>query len=308
MTQPMLASYFNDTDGDGRFYRNPFTGQTAVSVTSVLKMANKDGMKQWYVDMALKAVIDNPDGFFQRDAVDFFKGYRFAAENFRDERAEVWTEMHGIVEALLTDAWDTPQPWDQSVIECVDQFKMLQAENEIIPWAVETTLWNEEWPLAGTADFIGWVNGKFGIWDSKTARKVHRENLLQLAMLKNSPEVLRQVPEGTEGAVKFEKEETVKGQKFKRVGWFVREELPEIEEVGIFHCHQTEVDPLTGVREEAFHRLVTAPFGTLDVRFEELDVLLDEARGYHIAYSAQQRILERRKQRDQPVAVSKEEA
>lgn len=298
MTQPLLASYFNDTDGDGRYYRHPFTGQTAVSVTSVNKMVNKDGMKQWYVDMALRAVIANPDSFFQRDAIDFFKGVRFAAENFRDERAVVGNELHTVVQGIMEDWWEMPQPWDKDVIACVDQFKMLMAENELIPWATEVTLWNEDLPLAGTADFIGWVNGKFGIYDTKSARRIHRENLLQLAMLSNCTEVLRQVPEGTPEAGYFEKVETVKGQKIKKSGWFIQQMLPHpIEEVGFFHIHQAEVDPLLGKEQDAFHALVLPPFGDLDVRFDEMDVLWEEAKGFHQAYTAQQRLAQRRKER-----------
>lgn len=294
---PKLASYWNDKDGDGRTYRHPFTGQTAPSVTTVLKMVNKDGLKQWYADMTLRHVMQNPDLFYQRSDQDFYRGARYAATNYRDERAEVGTDIHLIVEAELTNQWEVPQAWDKDVIECVDLWHAFLSEHEVIPWAVETTLWNHDWPIAGTADLIGWIDGRFGVYDLKSARGVHYENIMQLAMLKNSTEVLREVPEGTDGAVLFEKDQTINGVKHKISGWFVSEELPEIDTVGIIHIHQTETDPLTDKHVEGFQRLLLPPFGTIDVEFEDLDLVLEESMGYARSYAASKRLEARRRER-----------
>jgi len=289
VSAPLLASYFNEKDGDGRFYRHPFTGQTAPSVTTINSMVNKDGLSQWKVDMALKEVMKNPDGFYTRSDADFFKGFRYAADRFRDDRAAIGSAVHNVIEAELTNAWEIPEIYHHEVAQCIDQWHLFLSQHEVKPLYVETTLWHPDLPLAGTADLIGWIDGAWGLWDVKTSRKTHHENHLQLAMLANCPEILVQVPEGAADAAYFEKERTVNGAKVTESGWFVSREWPQpIEAAGFIHLRPDETDPMTDKHIPAFNNLVLADL-------TEFDLLWDEARGHHASYTAVKALEARRK-------------
>jgi hypothetical protein len=101
MGAPTLSLNYSAKDDDGRAYSDVMNVigewggkpkyQQYPSVTTALKMTSKDGLRQWAVDVALKAVIKNPDAFYQRSDQDFFKGFRYAADRVRDERAQIGT-------------------------------------------------------------------------------------------------------------------------------------------------------------------------------------------------------------------------
>lgn len=239
--------------------------------------------------MALREVIKNPDAFFQRSDIDFLRHYENAADRFRDDRAAIGTNVHEILEAELTNAWEIPEIYDPEVAQCIDQWHIMMSEHEFKPLWVETTLVNEETGYMGTADYVGWVDGVLACVDFKTSRKIHEENHLQLSALTNATHALIPVAEGTPGAVYYEKDRSVNGEKRKESAWFVKEEMPKIESKLLFHLRPDEVDPLLGTFVPAFNDIVESPM-------EHDDLLFRKFQGLTMAWHAGNELSIRRKQ------------
>lgn len=281
MTAPTLASYYSESEDDGRFYADPFRVikpgtektfpkyETHPSVTTLLKMEAKD-MSWWKVQMALKEVLKSPDQFFQRSDQDFLRHYQGAADRFRDDRAAIGTAVHEVIEAELTGSWEIPDVYDPEVAQCVDQWHRFLNEHEVKPLYVETTVINRTLGYMGTADFVGWIDGEFGVGDVKTSRSTHESHHVQLSGLAKGEVLAVQVPQETEGAFEFVKERTVKGEKRLERAWFLEVEMPESAALWLIHLRPDERDPLTGKYVPAFQKLIPSEIEKLDLRFEVL--------------------------------------
>lgn len=298
MTAPTLASAFSEKEGDGRGYSDPFSARPGPggrvvydrypSVTTALKQTSKDGLARWKVQMALKEVIKNPDAFYQRSDHDFMRGFENAADRFRDERAIIGDEVHTFIEHDLK-GLDLPEFWDREVLQCIQQWHEFYWSHDVQPWTiritvdgverdwiagVETTVINRTVGYMGTADLIGSIDGVMQVSDAKTSRKTHDEHHMQVAGLVNAEAALVEVPRGTEGAVEFRGERTVKGVKHEIRAWFLEVPLPNIEAASLIHLRPDEGDPLSGKFVPAFQELVESPWDEVPFQFRRFSAFV----------------------------------
>lgn len=269
MTSPELAQYRNEGEGQGRAYRHPHSGVTVPSVTTVLKMAAKDGIPQWAARLSLEWAYENRDALLNRDRSDFVNAGRYQWTKARDERAFIGTEIHEYIEADLRDQWDMPEPWDREVLEMVDEWRKFRGEHDIVPEHLETTVWSHEHGYAGTLDGFGLIDGVPTLWDVKSSKGLWPENEMQLAALANADVVMQKQPDGT---------------------WI---ELPmfQPDRFAFIHIRPRYTDPL--------NRVDTAPFCVIDyVDPEDIAPRFEQFKGYLAAWRGEQAIKESRKARE----------
>lgn len=266
---PELARYRTEGEGQGRFYTHPASGVQVPSVTSVLKLSNKDALIQWAANLTLRWAHENRDMVLNRDLPDFMGAGKYQWTKFRDERASVGTEIHEYVEADLGDAWDMPQPWDPEVLQMVEQWRKFRAEHEVIPWYLETTVWSHKHGYAGTLDGWGTIDGIPTLWDLKSSKSLWPEHEMQLAALAKADVMMQKQPDGT----------------------WIELPLPEVEKFGFIHIRPRYLDPLKRVDEPAFCELHWLDPDDVEDRFAAFC-------GFLSAWKAEQSLKQRRKERE----------
>lgn len=266
MSGPELAQYRSEGEGQGRAYRHPKSGVLVPSVTTVLKMAAKDGLPQWASNLAIKWAYDNIHLAQERDASDFMGAGKYQWTKVRDERAFLGTEIHEYIEADLRDSWDMPQPWDPEILEMVDQWRKFRAQHEIIPHHIETTVWSHEHGYAGTFDWLGELDGVLCIADNKSSRSLWPDHEMQLAALARADVLMVKQADGT----------------------WVEVPMPKVDGYAFIHIRPTYRDPLMRIDEPPFCRVEYLDPADVDDRF-------DQFIGYLQTWKADRSIRERRK-------------
>lgn len=249
MSAPKLSLYYSDRQDDGRAYRNPFGGEDVPSVTTVLKLTNKEALVQWAANLTANFAATQTDMILTRTVQDATRGLAYHWKNFRDERAEVGTAVHEYIQADLEGEWLLPELWDKEVAQCVEQYLAFRTEHTVEPYFVETTLWSEKYGYAGTADFIGLIDGEMWSLDNKTSKSTWPEHEYQIAALENCDYALVEVPEGTPESVEYVNPK-------KESSWWLKTEIPKIERRGFLHLRPDYFDPIRQKFTPAFHNLV----------------------------------------------------
>jgi hypothetical protein len=151
VTDPKLAVDVNRT----RWYRNPNRHENAPlyrGVTGIVAAAPKEGIPRWAANTVAEYAVSYMDQWRDlpaMDAVDFLKRVPWRT---RDRAAARGTEIHAVMERLMTaQPLGVPvelEPWIQGaerfVQECFPE-----------PELMETTCFNESHMHAGTFDFLG---------------------------------------------------------------------------------------------------------------------------------------------------------
>jgi hypothetical protein len=167
---------------EGRAYRNPITGDKYPSVTTILKMSNKDGLNQYAADQAVKWCAANWQILAQRSDEDAFKAGRYRWRDATNERAEVGTGVHEYIEAEHTNSWNFP-PLDPEQKRIIKQWDWLKTQHEIKPILSEFTVFNKDAGVMGTADGLWEIDGVTTLIDVKTSKNHWPEHDAQLAAL-----------------------------------------------------------------------------------------------------------------------------
>lgn len=186
MGTPELAKFAKENDGDGRYYVHPHTGQRVPSITSVLRLADKSGLVQWSVDLAVRWCIENWHVLGERSDEAAFGIARYKHTRVRDERAQVGTGIHETVEALHTGSWDFPELDDEQQ-RIMQHWYALNEEHDIQPIHSEFTVWDAVNEYAGTADGFWLIDGVETVVDIKTSKNHWPEHDAQLAALTLAP-------------------------------------------------------------------------------------------------------------------------
>lgn len=267
MSDPELARYRGEGEGQGRYYTHPHSGVQVPSVTSVLKMAAKDGIPQWAATLTLKWAWEHFQDAKERQWVDFVKGGQYQWKQERDERAWVGSEIHEYIEADLRGAWDMPQPWDPEVVQMVEEWHRFRAERDVVPHLIETTVWSHEHGYAGTLDGFGLIDGVPTLWDAKSAKSIWPEHEMQLAALAHADVVMQKQEDGS----------------------WVEVEMFKPEQFAFIHIRPRYIDPLNRVDTPAFCVLEYVEPEVIPLRF-------DAFLGYLTAWKAEKALKERNKQ------------
>jgi hypothetical protein len=185
VTQPKLASFPKENDGDGRYYKNPVTGEKLPSITSILRLTDKSGLVQYAADGVMLWAVDHIEELMSMSPEAGFKRGRFRHKDRTDLRAEVGNGVHETIEMLHTGGWDFPE-LDYEQRQIMKHWEGLNEEHEIIPVLSEFTVWNPG-ITAGTGDGCWLIDGVQTLVDIKTSARVRDEHYYQLAALWKAP-------------------------------------------------------------------------------------------------------------------------
>lgn len=214
----MSAPIHAKTTSKGRTYQHPRTGETAWSVSTLIKggtpnsqligwasrsvaeyaVANHRQLSQMLEGVRLvkdaankyAGVINDPDAVAA--AVSWLSG---SPNRDRDRKADLGSAVHSEVENIILDKprkaeWDGElaafKPhWDSFVAEFAPEFI-----------ASEATIWNRTEKYAGTLDWIAKIGNKVVLGDVKTGKGVYAEAALQLCAYAHGEFIL--LPDGSE--------------------------------------------------------------------------------------------------------------
>jgi len=165
----------------GREYYNFRTQERAPSITSILKVINKEQVNSWAVGMAAGYANENWDEMADWHPAQRKEAMVSAHEEYTSERARIGTLVHETCEAIIK---GIPVEVPKEAASYVGQFGKFVMERRPRFTHSEVTVWSRTLGYAGTADIIMEVNGSTVLADIKTGKNAHPENGLQLAALK----------------------------------------------------------------------------------------------------------------------------
>lgn len=204
---PFLAQWAYEADGQGRTYVNPFTGEKVPSVTTVLREEDKSDLRRWTaMKVAEKArdrvdiVLGDPDQVVSR--------LIGAADEFRDERAEVGTGVHQTIQADFEGSWEYPELNDEQMA-MLEQWHAFVRDYRVKILLNEFSVFGDGY--AGTADLLIEYTDPFdggrrvSLTDLKTSASIWDSHRYQLAALKTATAWAERVIEPAGGSVALKK-------------------------------------------------------------------------------------------------------
>ena len=272
MSAPKLAQYWSESKEDGRAYKHPVSGVRVPSVTTICGMSDKSGLAQYSADRTAKWCAENWSLLASKSDEDAIRGARYRWKDHADERANVGTEVHEWVETWSEDGFAYPE-LGYDAQQCVDRFLDFTVEHEFQPYYSEVTVWSEKHGYAGTFDWLGLLDNKPTLGDTKTSRKLHDEHRMQLAALKNADYMLLLQPDGT----------------------YIQEDMPDIESLMFLHLRPDDYDDLYKRSDQSFYALE-------ELSMDEADLYFKRFLGYREVFESVQELKLLRKS----VSVQKE--
>jgi hypothetical protein len=252
LTDPILRVRSSGFQGSG--YATPtelVDGKPRIvpSVTTIAGIADKPGLRQWAVEQTAGYAVTHVEALLNRSE---FEGLGFLRYRWKNEpkldadpdlrtwhdtvlndAADLGTWMHEYVEARLLGEF-AAAPETEWQAEMVEQFEAWLFEHDVEALLVEETVYNPR-GYAGTLDLVVRVDGKCYLTDIKTSRNTWPEHYMQLAALGAAPVWLRQVAEGTPGAVEYKRKD-------KPSTYWVEDVVPDFEGYAILHIRPTDDD------------------------------------------------------------------
>lgn len=218
-------------------------------ITAITNNARQPGIEQWNVDQTAAFAVTHVDAILNRSEVEGygFLRYRHKREPKLDgdpdlrnwhgyvlnDAQNLGTWGHDYVEADIQGEF-TPQITERWQEEIAEQWDIFKFSHDITPILVEQTVYN---PLgyAGTLDFILEIDGVSWLLDGKSSRAIYPAHRMQVACISAAPVWLRRVPEGTEGASKYERKD-------KPDTWWVEDVLPSFTRHGFLNFRPSDDD------------------------------------------------------------------
>lgn len=238
MADPHLRIRASGYGGSG--YKNPFTGENVIGVTTALGAIRADGITQWAVDQTAAYAIANVDALLGRDEERGFAMLRWYANRMNSKKvddpevdihnyhagvlsdlAELGTLTHEWIEAYVQDLLP-PELVRPEQDAMVDAFVDWWEAQDIEVYAVEATVFGGTGDLAygGTVDMFAKVNGVNMVLDVKTSRRVYDAHVAQLAAYGAADTWAKETFDPEEGS-------EYKGKRF------VPQSLPPVEAYGV---------------------------------------------------------------------------
>lgn len=137
-----------------------------------------DGIKYPRVTK-IKSVISNPGLDYWKSSV----GKKKANEVMKN-RGDFGTRIHKLVQITLKGETVDLSNYDEETGTTMKIFRDFMLEHNLKPVMIEQHLWyelSEKYRYAGTADFIGYVDGKLMLLDWKTSKAIYDDMWLQLS-------------------------------------------------------------------------------------------------------------------------------
>lgn len=191
MTSPALAVEMPDGT---RCYRNPRTGETAPSVTTIIAAGiPKIALCGWHDRLSAEYADANWAELTPLASWERIERIRAAPDAERQRAADLGTAVHSAI-----DDWATGKPHNhpKEVGSYLNSYISFLSEKRPRFIENETTVWSRTYGYAGTLDWIAEIEGKTYLADTKSGRKVYPEVGLQLAALAHADFIIRD--DGTE--------------------------------------------------------------------------------------------------------------
>jgi len=177
MTTPALAQ---NVKGKGRHYAVPGSDVLVPSVTNVIGTLNKPALVGWAARLVAETAASLKTSLASMEddeVVDLLKGAPFRKTTKAAGRG---TDVHTLVEDRLNgvDSLVDPTGETRKYLRSIDKFF---TEHEVSARHTEVTLFGDGY--AGTADFVGHIDGTLVLADWKSGKGLYDEVALQLAAL-----------------------------------------------------------------------------------------------------------------------------
>lgn len=165
-------------DGEDRYYE--WNGERFPSVTTVLNHCiPKPALHKWKAKLVASTAIAELAELSSRSPEDAEKYLLALADDAKDAKASVGTEVHAYAEAA---AYGRPAPKaSEKALPYIAAYEAFQYDVKPQYTAVELPVLNRTHMYAGTADIYALINERLCIIDIKTGRSVWPEVALQLA-------------------------------------------------------------------------------------------------------------------------------
>jgi hypothetical protein len=178
MTTPKLAEQVR---GKGRMYRDPRDNRMKISVTNAQGALSKPALPRWAAIEVAKTAYKMRHALAEMEegeAVDMLKGSPWSTANRAADRG---SSVHELLEVLTRGGKGFDLSGEASDYQ--PQIMQFLSEHEVEPWYTEVTVFGEDY--AGTADFIGLLDGIPVVMDYKTGKKkLYDDVALQLSALR----------------------------------------------------------------------------------------------------------------------------
>lgn len=270
MTNPPLRTRNSGYGGSGYDIPTEVVAgkpRNVPGVTTVTGVTEKEALRQYYADAVAARAVVNIDALLNRSQEEGFNFLRWAGNYANKEAIQNGNVVHDWIDQHMTGGFE-PALENEAQEQMVAEFLRWLGEHEVEVLCSEETFYNPTVGYAGTGDWIWRITCKHAnpcvgegkpvvvLGDNKTGKNVHKEARQQLAALGACSVWLRQVPEGTDGAVRHETKEAVT--------WWVEDSVPVFEEYAVLHIRPAAFDP-SGREIPAFCELQVVPHWRIDL-------------------------------------------
>jgi hypothetical protein len=168
-----------------------FNGTPVGGVTSILRTINKPALIQWAASVAANHVKAHYlEGMSKNDMDLLCREAATAHNKFKNEAANIGTEVHAVVEASLKGK-PLPRISTEQAMSACNAFMDWRQKADIRPIANEQILFSKQWWYAGTADIIANIDGQLTIADIKTSSGIYPEMFMQIGAYTAALEEMR---------------------------------------------------------------------------------------------------------------------
>lgn len=183
------------TSNGSRYYQTP-KGNLVPSVTTVLGSIAKPALVGWAAKMEREAAVEVIRKIAQNIKLDSdpdlaeelfldLMGKQKAHSREMSKAGEIGSQAHERIEWELKRRMGRPVGNAPQISDAAEWAYMAwedwAKQVELVPIAIEETVWSERYGYAGTADLIAWIEGQRTLLDWKTGKSVYREAWLQNA-------------------------------------------------------------------------------------------------------------------------------
>src|SRR5688572_19224027 len=173
-----VKGFRKNNDGEDRFYE--WNGEQYPSVTTVLKYCiPKPALTRWQAKLVADTAIDELQELSQLSKSAAKKYLLSLAEDAKDSKAGIGTEVHAFAEATANGS--EPPEASEKALPYLSSFSAFQYDVAPEYLGVELPVFNRTHGYAGTADIFAKVDGRTVVIDIKTGRSIWPEVALQLA-------------------------------------------------------------------------------------------------------------------------------
>jgi len=280
----------------GRGYADIFgvnDGKTLMSITTALGAEDKPGIRAWERQQIAAFAVTHIDEIASKDVE---VGYRYlqavpkfltpqkhdelpadldlwnSAEYALNEAAEAGTWIHAYIEDYFNGGFPE-EPIREDHYQMVEAFHLWESQHEIEVLSTERTVFGDGY--AGTGDLTAIIDGVVTLGDAKTSRNIQSSHKAQLAAIGAALTSAREVPEGTEGAIKHKLQPKVAEEYGgQESGWFVEEPIPDFQQYAVIQVRPGEIGKY-GEWIEPFCKMHVIPQREIDAGFQLFTSLRD---------------------------------